>query len=144
MRERAGPSIHCVDKFNAAFEALSACQIVGDCLIDIYICFSAKGSSICIWQIHNERHTEHRCGEAWSKRPAAILAWPFYKCSCWHFRFRFPSLSNENTKSNVDFCTDISMHFLQKEFNAGPTERDFPLYNTHYYYLKNIYGSLCK
>lgn len=32
-------AVYCVDKFNAAFESLSACQIVGDCLIDIYICF---------------------------------------------------------------------------------------------------------
>lgn len=50
--------IFALDKFNAAFKSLSACQPVWCCLIDIYICALCKGFRIYIvWHREREKNT---------------------------------------------------------------------------------------
>lgn len=95
--------IFALDKFNAAFKTLSACQPVWCCLIDIYICALCKGFRIYIvWYREREKHThkEAKILPDDERGPSSCLCSfqppfkypvPFF-CNCffgWHFRFRF-------------------------------------------------------
>lgn len=102
---RGASVIFALDKFNAAFKSLSACQLVWCCLIDIYICALCKGFRIYIVR-HREREREKNTNikkqkyclmmnmvrvRVYVRSSPLQVPCPFF-CNCffgWHFRFRF-------------------------------------------------------